>query len=55
MNQGIAVSVLVTLACRGGKPTMTERARVISVVAGGLATVIVLWFAMVMAIGFPWF
>jgi hypothetical protein len=32
---------------------MPEHARVIGVVAGGLA--IVLWFAMLMAIGFPWF
>jgi hypothetical protein len=34
---------------------MPDRAKVVGVVAAGLAAITALWFATLMAIGFPWF
>jgi hypothetical protein len=33
---------------------MPDRANVVGVVAAGLAAIVALWFAMLLAIGFPW-
>jgi hypothetical protein len=34
---------------------MPDPFKVVGVIAGGLALIVALWFAMLMAIGFPWF
>jgi hypothetical protein len=55
MNQRMMFSGWAFFPHHRRNAQMPDRAKVIAVVATGLTVIVTLWFAMLVATGFPWF